>query len=336
MKLSIIKNIASIAGVCSILSSCISVSTVSYTFEQLRAADYTLPTDIKKVVITNCGDITLNDSLYNINGTNKNEIENREFGQNIPSLVCSVMSIRINDSGYLQTALNQKKIRSYSELLSSANDICKENEADAIIAIRSSVYSGEGYRDETKAYTRSALSHKLVFITKDGSIHQFEDQHDTLTWVAYLDELEALPAIKEMYYSVAEQSAKHIAAQIIPSWETRHRHIFSTANSKMIMAGNYVSRGEWAAAKDIWSEIAQKGKETEKCMSSANIGLFYEREDNALEAAMWFSKTLDQIEAAPKNKELQNIKRQVEMLFRRAIDRQHEKEILDKQMGGDE
>lgn len=339
---------AAIAGALAIsFSACESVSYTPYMFDQLRAADYILPKDVQKVIITTTADINVADSSFTYSDP-KYTAERLSYAQNMPSMLCSILSTELNNSKFLPNEIVNTEYKSVAAIEVNAEDLCKKHDAQAIIVLESSRYSSYFETAKGQAYSNSivlmsTLNNRLVFINSNGESRRFETQRDTLRWVANLDmeqghvqELKDLfPDYKELYYSISEQAAKHISIQLTPSWERRHRSAFGTSSNTMIMATTCVEKGEWDKARDIWAEVItkSKGKGLDAACATANLGLYYEREDNVLESAMWFSKALDIIEANPDNKKIQSIKPRVDMLFKRSIDRQHEKDILDRQMG---
>lgn len=325
----LICNIA-VAIVAMAITSCNSICYTPYTFEQLRAADYTLPSDVQKVVIISCSKPIVEDSTYNTTDTAYINARLR-YAQHMPALICSVLSDKINKSGYLTSEIDAR-FNTLGEIIANSDSICKKHNADAMLVINKNIYSSfvelTRYDDLIMV---SAMQTDLQFVTKQGIVKQFETQHDTLTWVLTEDNT-SFPAYRELYYSISEQVGTHIAMQLLPSWEKRKRVVVGTSSRQMADANNWVEADEWDKAKDIWADVTQNGNELNKVCATLNIGLYYERMDNVLESAMWFSKALDLIEQNANNKNIQSLKHTANMLFQRSIDRQHEKLLLDKQI----
>ena len=311
------------------IAACNSISYTPYTFEQLRAADYTLPANIHKIVVSSCTLPIVDDSTYYT--TDTAYINARmKYAMHMPALVCSVLADKLNKSGYISAEIESDHA-SLSSILSNADSICAKHKADAMLVVTNCTYFGSVKMSmEDEIIMVSAMQTDLKFITPQGITRPFETQHDTLTWL--LNSSDKFPPYREIYYSISEQTGQHIAMQIIPSWETRKRAIVGTSARALTDAANWAQTDEWDKAKDIWADIAQNGTGTDKVCATIDLGLYYERADNVLESAMWFSKALDLIEQEQKNTTIQNMKRPVEMLFQRSIDRQYEKLLLDKQM----
>ncbi len=311
------------------LSACNSISYTPYTFEQLRAADYTLPSDVRKVVVSSCAQINVADSTY-YNTSPSYNAERMQYANYMPAFVSAVLADKLNQSSYLQAEIDAQ-YHTYDSLLSNAATICNTHNADAMLIVTNCNYSGYvAMPNEEDVVMISAMQTNLQFVTPQGQTRSFETQHDTLTWL--LNEENKFPPYKEIYYSIAEQTGIHIAIQIVPSWETRKRAIIGTSTRALADATNWTLANEWDKAKDIWASVAQNGTSTDKVCATIDLGLYYERIDDVHEAAMWFSKALDLIEQESKNVTVQSLKPSVEMLFRRSVDRQYEKILLDKQM----
>lgn len=325
-----IAHTATIAIIAFVLSACNSIGYTPYTFEQLRAADYTLPADVHKIVITTYAEPTINDESFSSTDTAYTNLR-MNYAKQMPSIICSILLGKINQSGYL-IAEADANFNTLGSIMAYSDSICSMHNADALLVIDKCKYDSfvqlYGQDDATLV---SAMETDLRFISRNGISRSFETQHDTLTWYLTEDN-NKFPDYRELYYSISEQIASHIAMQLLPSWETRRRVLIGTSSRQLSDASNWAVNDEWDRAKDIWANVAQNGSGIDKICATINLGLYYERLDNVLESAMWFSKALDLIDQNIDDKQVQNMKKQVTMLFQRSIDRQHEKVLLDKQM----
>lgn len=329
--------IASLA--CVFVAACSPTSYTAYSFEQLRAAEYTFPQDVKKIAIVNCCDTENADStLFRAEGLSQSDFEKfiaarDENCSRISSVMCSMLGSKLSESSFIEAYLYEL-IPSFDDLPSMAKQICDSTKSDAIIALSNSRYSSYLTTSRTTGYLTlvSALSSQIYFVMPNGTMRPFELQNDTLQWIR--DDVESsFPSYRELYYSIADQAAAHISAQMIPSWETRRRSVLGSSSRLMNDAVQLVVNNDWDMAKNNWMSVLSSGNDLDKVRAAINIGLYYERIDNVIESAMWFSKSIDMIDSNAKcSEKMTDEKRLAERLFARSIDRQHEKMILDKQM----
>lgn len=316
-----------------LLASCSTTSYAPYTFEQLRAADYTLPPSVSKVVIATLDtSFSIDDYAIILTGDTIVQAKRLAYSTFIPGMMCAVFSNNINKSEFIRSDVMSKCLIA-NKLSNQADSILKEHKADAMIVIKRCKYESKLIKPQNSYDSQvmvSTLTTDMQFMMLNGATRQFQTMRDTINWYPNNDGY--FPQYKETYYSIAEQAGNHLSAILLPSWETRRRSLLSSNTKSMRDAIAWTERGDWEKARDLWAEEVKSGKVQDQARAAINLGLFYEREDNELESAMWFSKALDIMQNNSKCKSMTEELKFTQQLFNRAIDRQHEKTILDKQM----
>jgi len=314
-------------------ASCGTTSYKPYSFEQLRAADYTLPQNVNNIVISVTNDNFIDaDITYGRDGNTSGQ-ERKAYAKYIPAMMCTVLSDAINKSEYLKASVSSSPIIDTLSI-QERDSIFKASHADAMIMVKKCVYRSQLMKDRWGKeidHMTTSLSTELQFVLPNGATRNFQTLNDTITWwLAYEDD--QFPSYKQLYYSISEQSGQHFAALLLPSWEKRQRSLLGSNSSKMRDAISWTERDDWEKARDIWADVVKSGGIQDQARAAINMGLYYEREDNELESAMWFSKALDILQNNSKCKKMKEETKMAQNLFNRAIDRQHEKVRLDKQM----
>lgn len=330
----------------SLLSSCSVTSYSAYSFEQLRAADYTLPSNVKKIVIAVTDDAYTDADMtyYRDSVTLQFPSSRLSYSHHIPGMVCNVFSEKMNSSDYMNASVCSIPIP--ANFPSALRDsILSANKADAMILVKKCLFSANyailgmptdfSVSEERANKLVSAIQADMSFILPNGASRDFQTINDTINWQKSFDN-DVFPDYKEIYYCIAEQTGRHVAALLIPTWEKRHRAILGSNTKLMKDAVSWTDHDNWDNARNIWADVVLSGKPKDQARAAINMGLYYEREDNELESAMWFSKALDILQNNPKCKKMKSEERLAQRLFDRAIDRQHEKVRLVKQMNATE
>ncbi len=164
-------------------------------------------------------------------------------------------------------------------------------------------------------------------------------RHDTLIFTScgdYLEEIvNGLPQIHAQYEERAEDVGNKTAEMFIPSWARVRRIIYTTTDKEFTSASTWVKSGDWDEARNLWIEAyTSTSKKATRIHAALNIALSYEREDDTVQASMWCSKALDDIETLS-SREAENLAQEKNManqMFKYLMERTEQKADLDKQM----
>ena len=128
------------------------------------------------------------------------------------------------------------------------------------------------------------------------------------------------------------KAADAVTSSIVPSWKTDNRWYYSDSSKGMREATKMVLAGKWQEAADIWSELYDKEKNTNKKIRLAsNIALANENLDDIENALAWINIAYDLLPQKSKSDLASQVFFYKETLTKRNLD----KNKLYKQLGID-
>lgn len=347
---------------------CASVSYKSVTFDVLQPADYTLPTWTDTIMVVDnvvnglCIDSTLSPN-------DKRLMDIASYGQGvIPERLVANVSAYIDKSGYV-AAHECSRLRSSSEIIKGilkygeegwqriiAKRPLSNHDVDSILMGRQhsvilsldSVVS-ESYITSIQEANHDGETQICAFIemattthfTLVTPLHQripLETRKDTLRFEScganYYEVGTNFPPFRDRYIEQCSYIAKLYASSLIPTWDRVQRAVYVTNNNLMLSAATWLDANNWDEAKALWTNVWVDADEPNKLRAALNLALAAEREDDAVQAALWCSRALDTFEAMPAKQQdkLKREKQKADDMFAYFIRRQHDKEVLDKQM----
>lgn len=337
---------------CAALQSCAMVSFMSYNVDVLKPADYTLPENVRKIVLIDCAEDAQTDSALLSGAQHTKAWEQRitteailpqserqlNYMSRIPQMICTFISTDVNSGGF-KDVVTDKRCWPYALALQYVDTLCEVVDADAVLLLHNYNFSNTLVNvmmmGSDVCVTQYAVCNaQLTLVEKNGQQYDFEARTDTLEW-QYCDEtldgvLASMPHYSEVYYSIAEQVGRAYAFQMVPQWYTRTRYILSTPDRNMQDAALWTERGNWDNAADIWREVYRVSVGAQRARAAYNLSLYYEHEGLIDEAAIWCSKALDYYGTKPKRRlraEAEVISKQFEEL----VERQKDFDKLDRQ-----
>lgn len=325
------------------MCGCSVTSYVTTQFDVLRPAYYTLPSDIDSVVIVNGVRVfNINDSLLMMVDEETRSVQ-REYLDKMPSMVCNVLGNSIVRGGYLSAKMESVPM-DMSKVVAKVDSLCKVHRVDAILVMSEAEYSsalrveeGSGMSGMYIAVARmmSVLKSRFTVVMPRGVKFDLEQRNDTLYWdsagESISEVVDGLPSFREKYFETVRYVGDVMAMQLSPSWERVTRKVLTSSSAKMIDASQWVGREEWEKARDIWYQVYEDGSEADKVRSAINLAIYYERNDDAVNAAKWSSCALDML-AGEKKKRMSSEEDMAKRIFERMMQRQRELKELDKQM----
>lgn len=350
-------------------SGCASVGYKSVVFDVLEPAACTLPEWVDTVIVKdNVMDGLLVDSTLPPNDPKLKDIADYPYTY-MSSVAAQQLVKSLNSTGYV-VAVNGHRQYSSQEVADGMSKYGYEgwvamikkrelldSDVDSILAGRPSsvILSLDKMNSCTTLRTAerevdgesmlcatiiAATSARLTLVAGPNARMTATWRQDTLLFdvCGYTPHDVALqmPTIHKRYEEQARNTGAQLANEMVPAWRRVYRSIYVTNNRPMMAAGEWVDLNDWEKAKDLWQSVYQdaKSKPAERMRAAINYALALEREDDAVEAAMWVSRALDIYEAlAPKDRnKLADECLRAKAMFGYLIERQHRKAELDKQM----
>lgn len=320
-----------------IMSGCTSVYTSAVRYETLTPAKYTLPQFVEKVVVLNATEPTLKvdvTQLY-LNGKPQSSVShNYELTQRYTQTIVN----ELNKSGYITAEVDTLNYRS-NWLTDNIASICEAHAAQAVISIdtlnvyiKSDISNSEGFYFVDYIIT---IKTSGTFHLADGSYKKFEpsftgalnyktDEYSTLQ--------DCTKDINKQFNDDILNNAIIFAQDLVPTWEEVSREYYSGNNVSFIAAAEWVSKGNWDEAKNIWGNMYQNTKDINSARAALNIAISYEYNGDIENAAIWCAKAIDRSKLAKAKEFDKDEQSYFDNYFKLLLKRKNDIEILDKQM----
>lgn len=187
------------------------------------------------------------------------------------------------------------------------NEIVKDTEADAIIAINQLYLAGKLENQSYYVpYSLLELKSGVIFniYANDGTmIYPVNLQSDSLFWT---NSEESLPTIQKAGNEIAITAADNLTKKFIPYWETQERFLYNDNSKEMKQASKLFNNNEWKEAAKVWGKVYydDKSKVNKQIRAAANIALANEYLDDIENALVWISIADNLLLESDKNKSL--------------------------------
>lgn len=317
----VVRILFSLAGIL-LFVGCSSVKVL--TIEVREPATKPLPSTVSSITIVN------NAGKQSANFQNKLILfnEKREDATiNADSLgfyACFGLHDALLESGFPSVNILSKALRSDSLLQPAVplprtfiDSICKETNSDALISVDQLLVGSlldieedepQGFRVARGTFSTQRLSTFRIAIPADSSPWQSVQRSDTLYWESQepiiwgelnLNQvLSKLPIGRDAMHEAAYSAGVELARLIYPHWEKTDRGIYTTGNAQMRRAFSLAKKDKWEEAATIWENISNTKEGTHKAYACTNLALFYELNDNLLEAIQWQEKAAEALPSA--------------------------------------
>ena len=325
---------------------CASVSYDAIQFDVLRPAAYTMPHWVDSVVIANAATETIFDDKSIAQDNNIIQGIADACQKNLPLQICRNLKNDINNSGYLKASLHEGLIPSGSLRDKTIDSILTGHPSTIIIALSQLKattdieISDEVNDDDEQCGTMTcATTTRFKIIVAPGQEKDLDIRHDTLDYIgcgySVRNIVMAMPSVANKYNEIGANSAQRTADLLIPAWERVRRRVYVTNNANMAAAEQWIKKGNWDEARNLWIKTATSANKTsDRVRAALNTALSFEREDDAAKASVWCSKALDILDKADSKtqKTLQQERKMGEAMFAYLVERMKQKAALDAQM----
>ena len=315
----------------------------------LRPAAYTLPSNVKNIVLVD------NTLPYRNKGVHTVEVGGRVssidsfYNDRMPAILLQGLQQELLNRGFFANVfidtLSQKQPwihRSNSLSQKQIDEVGLRYGADAVLSLDDYAYatSLQVTQPEFNWYFSllSANMKSLWRFAALGNPNQgtFEVQKDTLFWsgegLTPDLSVQDFPDYGTILSSLADFAGYNFANQITPYWEPVSRVFFADGNEFFINAAAWTQKDNWDEAIKIWGYIFQNGKPIEKARAATNLSYALEMKGEIDEAAIWCAKGLA-IYDTLRGKNIEKEKAQVGVFFKELLKRQQDIARLKKQMG---
>ncbi|MCU4165622.1 DUF6340 family protein [Carboxylicivirga caseinilyticus] len=292
-----------------LLVACSSTSSI-ISYEILRPAKYTVPPEVKSVVLINNSYPYERKDIHIANIDGQSQVLDTSLFVGYPdsvlvSLRHSLLYKNFFDTVYYDTIHYKKVLPSNPiEKLSEEQikNICGKYNADAVLALEAYVY---GTKLELENHPEICFSTLGVYGFNywrmyDGYTYESiisEMQKDTIYWYGdgyNMDvSLIGFPTLEKANTEFAFYMGDEFSGMMVPEWERIERNLFIKGNSYFVEANEWLGKNNTDEARKLWGYIYEKGKELEKARAAHNIAVTLEREGDINNALIWAFKSYE-------------------------------------------
>ena len=332
-----------------VATGCSSFSEMS--FEVLRPAGYSVPPDIKSVVLVD-NSLVFPDTNVNIIMLDREiiKVDTNKVADYSSSVINTIKTELLGrmffDTVYVDTI--QYKIAGHGTPLDKLSPaqikgICKKFGADAIISLDAYRYTNnisiESYGDYEyySAYDASAINYWRIYNCYNMSVMNVHIQKDTIFWdnIGYSinGSLNSFISFEKATHEIGKYLSYQMVDYLVPYWEKVNRHLYTSGSIHFLNATDWVNRDNWQEAEKIWNYIFSNGSKKAKIKAALNIALALEMQGHVEEATDWTFKVykiLDDDSTKTKNR----INRYAIKYYLNLSKRKLEYEKLIEQLGG--
>jgi tetratricopeptide (TPR) repeat protein len=306
-----------------LLISC--TSSYQLTIEVMEPAPLTLPSGVNSLIFVN-NTVRQPNNVGIDRFIEKQPVENYELDlDSVSWTAIEAMALRIWEAHFFErTSLYKKPLRSDNEWINSLplypalkNEIIENQGFDAIISIdklllkldeqvlNHTLKSTSGLSVYADNQLAGSLTYSLYIKEKDAPLIS-GTLTDSLFYQTslYADSATIFKELPEsLIYHLSYLLGEKLADQILPSWITRDRIIYTGNGARMLEAYSYSKSGKWDTAEILWlNELEKKIKRRDKAKVANNIAVANEMQDRLEDALRWAEKALEYAEENAKEK----------------------------------
>ncbi len=279
-------------------------------YDVLRPATYTIPLEIKSIVIV--------DNAYPYNPDNAHlatvlgdevrldTIRVDTFSTVIINQLQQELDFRrFFDTVYVDTLKynsveNDSPIRrlTHNQII----DICNKYNVDAVLSLDAAMYNTKIKVEdmEVEYFATMDISGFVYWNFFDGYSTEplfSSSQNDTLYWSGVGADVNGsvsmFPGIKEATIEVGHYMGEMFADEMVPYWEPVVRKLYITGNPHFVNAAEWLSKDNRYEAEKLWGYIYQHGNSREKGKAANNIAVSMEVRGDLELAMEWAYKSYD-------------------------------------------
>lgn len=225
--------------------------------------------------------------------TLKEELQNRMF---FDSVYMHPHPLKQDDK-FINRALNWQQV----------DDLCKQYNAQAVIAFEKDIYNTNILVSRTYPYEGNLYSYLdasgVILWRAYNNLNQKliykETQVDTISWDAIGNSIQEIAqelptivaSIEELAIYMGTQAANHAT----PIWESQRRGYYATGNIHFLQASEFVRKQEWGEAVKIWKYTFDNSKKKNKARAAYNLALASEMLDDYESSQYWLAQATETI-----------------------------------------
>ncbi len=287
-------------------TGCSSFSEMS--FEVLRPAGYSVPPEIKSVVLVD-NSLVFPDTAVNVIMLEGKiiEIDTNKVSDYSSFVINEIREELLNrmffDTVYVDT-IQYKKIGHGAQLdeLSTIQikEICDKFGADAIISLDAYRYTNNisiesyGNFEYYSTYDASAINYWRIYDCYNMSVLNVHLQKDTIFWdsngPSINSSLNSFISLDRATHEIGRYLSYQMVNYLVPYWEEVTRHLYTSGSIHFLNATDWVNRGNWQEAEKIWNYIYTNGSKKARLKAALNLALASERQGYIKEARDWAYK----------------------------------------------
>lgn len=289
------------------LAGCSSFSVMN--FEVMRPAGYSVPPEIKSVVLvdnsivfpdTNVSIIMLDKEIIKVDTTKVADYSSHVLN----TIRDELLSRMFFDTVYVDT-IQYKKISRGAALgklsYNQIQNICSKFGADAIISLDAYRYTNNisiqtliDYDEYYSTYDASAINYWRIYDCFNMSILNFHLQQDTIFWdnigSTLNGSLNPFISFDKATHKIGSYLSYQMVDYLVPYWEEVSRNLYTSGSMHFLNASDWVNRGNWEEAEKIWNYIYSNSSKKAKIKAALNLALAFERYGDIDEATDWAYK----------------------------------------------
>ena len=282
--------------------SCASSSVIH--FDVLRPAGFSVPPDIKSVVLVD-NSIDFPDTAANIIKVDDEIVrvdtsKVRDYPIHVIKTVGEGLSSRMFfDTVYVDT-LKHKTFRKGAQLdmlkPAQIDSICLKFGVDAVVSLDAYRYTNEisivcvGDFQYYSTYDASAINYWRIYLC-DHSVLNTHVQKDTIFWEGRGESLNSsasgFPGFKKATYEIGSYLANKYVDYLSPCWEEVSRRLFTNGNMNFQNATEWINKDNWLEAEKLWNYIYKNGSKSAKIKAALNLAVSFERAGDLDHAVEW-------------------------------------------------
>jgi hypothetical protein len=286
-----------------VLSACSSYTAIH--FEALRPAVYSVPPEIKSVVLVD-NSIEFPDTMVNVILVNEEIVKVDttkvpDYPKNVIKIVGGELSKRMFfDTVYVDTLRHKSFVRGkQTEELKPAqiDSICLKFGVDVIISLDAYRYTNNvsilniADYEYYAAYDASAINFWRIYRCADHSVMNVHLQKDTIFWEGSGESMNgsvsSFPKFSDATHEIGSYLAYKYVDYLAPYWEEVTRRLYTNGNMNFQNATEWISKGNWKEAEKIWNYIYKNGSNYSKIKAAVNLAVAFERTGDIDNAIKW-------------------------------------------------
>jgi len=286
-----------------LLSACSAFNEI--TFEVLKPAGFSVPPEIKSVVLVD-NSVDFPDTAANIIKVNEEIVKvDTTKVLDYPAHVISTVGEELNnrmffDTVYVDTLKHKKFVhgKQIEELMPSQIDsICSRYGVDAIVSLDAYKYTNVvsiiniADYEYYSAYDASAINIWRIYRCADHSVMNVHLQKDTIFWEGSGESMNgsvrSFPKFSDATYEIGSYLAYKYVDYLAPHWEEVTRRLYTNGNMNFQNATEWISKGNWEEAEKIWNYIYKNGSNSARIKAAINLAVAFERIGDIDNAIKW-------------------------------------------------